>query len=122
MSTNFDTAVELTWENDKGEDEAHVVLCFDSLKRKLMQSGVSWIAVKMGDSNSFWLRDNALIPRWLEKNNLTFDDFLDELHEIDVKVFGWSFVYGGSKWNSEPNEVKVWLQKRSLIPVLMVLS
>jgi len=99
-----DIPIKLSWDNDKGESEEHDVMSFESLKKLLVESGVSWIAVKLGDSDSFWLRDGALISRWLGSQGMTFENFLDELHSHGIKVFGWSFVYGSPEWNSGKTE------------------
>ncbi len=101
-----DGIIELSWENDEGVNEIHEVLDFKTLISRLEDTGVDWVAIKLSDSNSFWLRDGALISRWLTHQGRTFDDLLVQLKSSGIKVIGWCFVYGESKWDSSLTEVE----------------
>lgn len=101
-----DGTIELSWDNDKGVAEIHKVLDFESLSSRLQDAGVDWVAIKLSDSNSFWLRDGALISRWLTKQGMTFDSFLSGLRSSGIKVLGWCFAYGESKWDADLSEVE----------------
>lgn len=66
---------------------------------KLESAGVKWVAVKSGDSDSYYLSPGRLMYNWLITNG--YDDFgevVTQFHDAGIKVFGWHYVYSYDRW------------------------
>jgi len=69
-----------------------------SVISRLKATGVSWVAVKLGDSNSPWDRPTENLYTWASQYG-GFDSVIAKFHENGIKVFGWQYVYGKSMWS-----------------------
>lgn len=70
----------------------------DSAVERLKGSGVTWVAVKLGDSNSPWDRTGQTLYAWASRYG-GFDAVTDTFHNNGIKVYGWQYVYGKSEWS-----------------------
>ncbi|MCL5020666.1 MAG: Ig-like domain-containing protein [Bacteroidetes bacterium] len=78
-----------------------------SMVATLKQSGVTWIAVKLGDSNSPWdSPNNSTLYPWASQYG-GFAAVIDSFHNNGIKVYGWQYVYGTSKWGGGGTEAGV---------------
>lgn len=70
----------------------------DSTISRLKVTGVTWVAVKLGDSNSPWNAPGENLYTWASRYG-GFDSVIIKFHNNGIKVFGWQYVYGVSKWS-----------------------
>ncbi len=69
-----------------------------SVISRLKKAGVTWVAVKLGDSNSFWdSPNNTTVYPWASHYG-GFAAVIDTFHNNGIKVYGWQYVYGTNKW------------------------
>lgn len=66
---------------------------------RLRAAGLKWVAIKCGDSDSFWLRPDGAMTIWLIENGYSsFDQVIDEFHDAGINVYGWQYVYSYDRW------------------------
>lgn len=70
----------------------------DSIVSRLQSTGVTWVAVKLGDSNSPWDSRGENLYTWASTYG-GFDSVIARFHDARIKVFGWQYVYGTSMWS-----------------------
>lgn len=75
----------------------------DSMITTLKKSGVTWVAVKLGDSNSFYDGAGGNVFNWATTYG-GFTAVIDSFHNNGIKVYGWQYVYGTSKWGGGGTE------------------
>ncbi len=74
---------------------------------RLKSSGVTWVAVKLGDSNSLWdSANNSTLYPWASKYG-GFAAVIDTFHNNGINVYGWQYIYGTSKWGGGGTEAGV---------------
>ena len=73
---------------------------------QMKSSGVKWVTVKLGDSDSYYNRTGKLLYSWAA-NYGGFDKVVEEFHNNGILVFGWQFVYSYSKWGNGIYEADV---------------
>ena len=78
----------------------------DPMISTLKQSGVTWVAVKLGDSNSFYDGSGGTLYNWAATYG-GFAAVIDSFHNNGIKVYGWQYVYGTSKWSGGGTEAGV---------------
>jgi hypothetical protein len=59
----------------------------DRIIARMDGAGVTWVAIKLGDSDSFWTRA-GLTPEKIER-----------FHNAGIEVYAWHFVYSTDQWN-----------------------
>ncbi|MCL4540013.1 MAG: Ig-like domain-containing protein [Bacteroidetes bacterium] len=77
-----------------------------SMITTLQKSGVTWVAVKLGDSNSFYDGTGAPLYNWAASYG-GFAAVIDSFHNNGIKLYGWQYVYGTSKWSGGGTEAGV---------------
>ncbi len=70
----------------------------DTVISRLKSAGVTWVAVKLGDSNSPWDRPGENLYSWASQYG-GFASVIDTFHNNGIKVYGWQYVYGKSMWS-----------------------
>ncbi len=78
----------------------------NSMITTLESGGVTWIAVKLGDSNSFYDATGTGLYNWAATYG-GFAAVIDSFHTHGIKVYGWQYVYGTSKWSGGGTEAGV---------------
>jgi len=76
---------------------------------RLRATGVRWVAIKCGDSDSFWLRENGAMTIWLRQSGYGgFGEVIGEFHDAGINVYGWQYVYSYDRWEvPDVNEADV---------------
>lgn len=70
----------------------------DSIISKLKTSGVTWVAVKLGDSNSPWNSPGHDFYTWSVAHG-GIGSIIIRFHNAGIKFFGWQYVYGASQYS-----------------------
>ncbi len=78
----------------------------DSITSRLKKSGVTWVAVKLGDSNSFYDGAGGTLYGWASTYG-GFAAVINSFHNNGIKVYGWGYIYGASKWSGGGTEAGV---------------
>ncbi|HEY9166539.1 MAG TPA: Ig-like domain-containing protein [Candidatus Kryptonia bacterium] len=79
----------------------------DAIISRLKATGVTWVAVKLGDSNSEWNTPGHSFYTWVTGYN-GLDSVIARFHRNGIKFFGWQYVYGAPQYSgSEPTEADV---------------
>lgn len=79
----------------------------DSIISRLKSSGVTWVAVKLGDSNSLWdSPGNTTLYPWAQ-NYGGFANVITMFHDNGIKVYGWQYIYGTNEWGGGGSEAGV---------------
>ncbi|HOO97471.1 MAG TPA: hypothetical protein PKV16_07605 [Caldisericia bacterium] len=99
-----DGAVEFSLSPENGEETPYSSLSLDSLVERVDSMGFDWVAIKLGDGDSFWLREGAAIPTWLSSQGVSFEDLIERFHERSIKVLGWHYIYGHPNWETGNSE------------------
>lgn len=83
-------------ENSKPVEGKSVPL--DTIISRLKTANITWVVIKLGDSDAYWVRDKSSIKNWLEAQKLDFKAMIDKFHENGIKVHGFQYIYGQDKW------------------------
>ena len=59
---------------------------------RLKDSGVKWLIVKCGDSDSYYNEPGKYLYNWASSYG-GFSNIINQFHNNSIKVFGWHFVY-----------------------------
>jgi len=71
-----------------------------SILKRLKSAGVSWVIIKCGDSDSYWLSEGRIMNKWLKGSGYeSFTQVINEFHNVGIKVFGGHYVYSYDKHN-----------------------
>ncbi|MFZ1080331.1 MAG: Ig-like domain-containing protein [Candidatus Kryptoniota bacterium] len=70
----------------------------DSIISRLKATDVSWVAVKLGDSNSPWNSPGHDFYTWVLGYG-GLDSVIIKFHDNGIKFFGWQYVYGASQYS-----------------------
>ncbi len=73
---------------------------------KLKSVGVTWIVVKMGDSDSYYNRTGKSLYSWAS-NYGGLDSVVSIFHRNGIKMFGYQYVYGVPHWGVGVSEADV---------------
>jgi hypothetical protein len=66
---------------------------------RLKSARVSWITIKCGDSNSYYLSEGRKMYYWPKANNYKdFNEMVMQFHAAGIKVLGWQYVYGKDRY------------------------
>jgi len=81
----------------------------NQIVNRLRAAGVKWVAIKCGDSDSFWLRPDGAMTNWLTQSGYGgFGEVVSEFHDAGINVYGWQYVYSYDRWAfPELNEADV---------------
>lgn len=71
----------------------------DTILARLQKAKINWVAIKLGDSDAFWLREKSSIQNWLKAQKLTFDQMLGKFRDVGIKVHGFHYIRGADNWN-----------------------
>lgn len=77
--------------NDEGGNLASMI-------SRLKSAGVTWIAVKLGDSNSPWNSPGHSFYTWASANG-GIDSVVSKFHSNGIKFYGWQYVYGANQYS-----------------------
>ena len=66
---------------------------------RLQSTGVEWVTVKCGDSDSYYLTPGKLMYNWLISNGYSdFSQVVSQFHSAGIRVLGWHYVYSYDQW------------------------
>jgi hypothetical protein len=71
----------------------------DTILARLQKAKINWVAIKLGDSDAYWLRGKSSILNWLKAQNLTFEQMLAKFRDAGIKVHGFHYIRGSNNWN-----------------------
>ena len=71
----------------------------DTMISRLKTAGVTWVAVKLGDSNSPWdSPSNIHLYPWAQQYG-GFAGVITKFHDNGIKVYGWQYVRATNYWS-----------------------
>ena len=69
----------------------------DAIMSRLKSTGVTWVAVKLGDSNSEWNTPGHSFYDWVTGYG-NLDSVIARFHRNGIGFYGWQYVYGSSQY------------------------
>jgi len=85
--------------NAEGKDVMGQSVTLETVIERCERAKATWVVIKLGDSDSFWLREDSSIESWLKNQKLTFKQMVDKFHEKGIKVHGFQFIYGSDRYS-----------------------
>lgn len=85
--------------DDKGNPLPGKSAPLETILARLEKAKINWVAIKLGDSDAFWLREKSSILNWLKAQNLTFDQMLGKFRDAGIRVHGFHYIRGSDNWN-----------------------
>ena len=73
---------------------------------RLKNSGVTWVVIKIGDSDSYYNRPGKSLYNWAA-NYGGMENVVKIFHQNGIKLFGFQYVYGEPHWNVGVTEADV---------------
>lgn len=89
VSTDKGVWIWKVWEVENGD--------LNKILNTLESAGVSWVVIKCGDSDSYYLEPGKLLYNWATAYG-GFRNVIAQFHNSGIKVFGWHFVYSYDQW------------------------
>jgi hypothetical protein len=80
------------WEVEGGNDN------LDKIISRLKSANVTWVMIKCGDNNSYWLEEDRKLFNWTKRYG-GFEKVIDRFHNNGIKVFGAHWVQSLDGWH-----------------------
>lgn len=78
----------------------------NSVISTLKREGISWLVIKMGDSDSYYNLPGKYLYTWAGKYG-GMDSVIERFHCSNIKVLGYQYVYGIPHWGTGVTEADV---------------
>jgi len=78
----------------------------DTIIARLESAKVKWVAIKCGDSNSYYLRPGGQLANWAD-NYGGFPQIISKFHQKGIKVLGTHFARSYNKWTDLPGATEL---------------
>ncbi len=85
--------------DEKGSPLPGRSVSLETILARLEKAKINWVAIKLGDSDAYWLREKSSIEGWLKAQNITFTGMISKFHEKGIKVHGFHYIRGVDNWN-----------------------
>ncbi|MGC8594810.1 MAG: T9SS type A sorting domain-containing protein [Candidatus Kryptoniota bacterium] len=72
----------------------------------LKKEGITWLVIKMGDSDSYYNLPNKALYGWAA-NYGGMDSVIAKFHHNNIKIMGYQYVYGIPHWGTGMTEADV---------------
>lgn len=97
--SNEEKAIDFTIGYDEsGKPVPGKSVSFDTILARLEKAKINWVAIKLGDSDAYWLREKSSIEGWLKAQKMSFADMVSKFHDKGIKVNGFHYIRGVDNW------------------------